>query len=82
MSDLKDNVLLIVRGPRCQSEGKMVAAWVAQSTWQSIMPQEGLEESGSFSDAYQALVSAKAVKALYSNKPLTGADFSYEQKCF
>ena len=50
--------------------------------WQSIMSQEGLEEKGLFSEAYQALDSAKAVKEFNSNTPLMKADFSFEQKRF
>lgn len=43
-------------------QDKMVVAPHATLLWQSIMLQESLEESGLFSEAYQALVSARLSK--------------------
>lgn len=43
-------------------QDKMVVAPHAILLWQSIRPQESLEESGVFSEAYQALVSARLSK--------------------
>lgn len=79
-SDLQGDVLLTARGPYCHhGQGKMAAAPPATLPWQNSMPQEGVEESGLFSEAYQALVSARLSKN-HSNKPLTRTDLPFEQK--